>query len=354
MHHRRRPFPARRVAHLGALMLLAVVIVGGEQDSARINMVPTPSRSAIGSDALVTWTISDTLPSGALVDVALTQDDVDRFVPWWDRVDLSESTTFHADNMGPMRSGNPRSLRLADDHLLTYPIEVLLAGWQNVSGGVRPGTYRIFWWSGHSIRSAPTTFTVDPPIVGTLGAPAISLWQDVYSPQSYGMDATFLPDPLVRTTDDLTVRVTRIGQEYDRAEIWRSAVVEWTRLPDHPDAPTRIYSPIQAGVVAAASRAPGPAVRPASRELHFPVANALRDPIAGAVVSGLYRIRLAMAWNETVTSPAQPDTTFRYSIRSRGQVVRLLAPGEEPPTTCPVCGAVRSSDSAPAQRPAQP
>ena len=70
-----RSAQARRVVHLGVLLLVAVV-AAGEEFAPQISMVPTPSRAAIGSDALVTWTISDTLPSGALVDVAPSRAEV--------------------------------------------------------------------------------------------------------------------------------------------------------------------------------------------------------------------------------------------------------------------------------------
>ena len=55
------------------------------------------------------------------------------------------------------------------------------------------------------------------------------------------------------------------------------------------------------------------------------------------------------AWDDTVkpTVPNQESVSVRYSIHSLGQVIRLLAPDEQPPSTCAVCGAspVRSATS---------
>lgn len=347
MRVRRRP--GWSMVHLSVLLLLVGAADAGEELVSRFSMTPEPARAAIGTDTLVTWTITDVLPSGALVDVVLTQDDVDRFIPRWQQE--AETGNAHV-AMGPVRSAPSRSLRLADDECLAYPIEVILPGWQILLGDaqVAPGTYRITWLSGAGLRSTAASFTVDAPVAAT---PASRLRQMQHRPLSYGLEAAFLPGPVVRTTEDLSVRITRIAQEHDRPEVWRSAVVEWTRLPDQPGAATRIYSPIQAGLAKVEARQPGPASPPAARDLRIPVADAVRDPISGTVVPGLYRLRLAMAWSETIASPTRPDHPMNvlYSIRSPGQLVRILAPGEEPPPTCPICGTVRSGNGPEQRRP---
>ena len=93
------------LVRLGMALSLLQVLPGAVND-APFSLVPKPDRAAIGSVALITWTISDRLPSGALVDVVIMQDDIDRLLPRWYR-----SGTLDLPTMGPMRSGISRSLR---------------------------------------------------------------------------------------------------------------------------------------------------------------------------------------------------------------------------------------------------
>ena len=339
---------------IAALMPFLVIAAEG---NTFIPVQCAPDSIAFNSQGLTTWTLNGIYPSGELVDVVLTQDHIDQMsADWWQveptaaQVVRISDTESEIRDLG-MRSASPasRAIRLVDDHVLSFPIEVIMPGGNLLAQGRKtyPGPYRVTWKLGWGITTTPSILTFVNPSSPT--EPVMLPAGPRLSRIPYGMDATFSP-VVVRREDDLVATVNRIGAEYDRADVWRSAMVEWTRLPEQPEATTVVFSPLQAGTAAVEARGKDttPAA-PSVRAVRFPVARALQDPRTGKLAPGLYRVRLAMAWDDTVKPivPNQESVSVRYSIHSLGQVIRLLAPDEQPPSTCAVCGAspVRSATS---------
>ena len=345
-----------------ALIVMAVLLVPRQvvaaEDGTVISIQCEPTALVFGSATLSTWTLSSTQPSGALVDVVLTQDHIDQMSPsWWQMEPTPAQVTKLFDTesvINDVRMSNSRvpsrSSHLADDDVLAFPIEVIQPGGRFLANGRReyPGAYQVTWALGWGISTSAITltFATGP---GTLAMSKVMPERPHSVPLSSALDASFRP-AVVRAGDDLIATVKRISADCDRPEIWRSAVLEWTRLPERSGALTTVYSPIQAGTAVMEERTKE-AVPPSSpgQEIRFSVTKAMSDPRTGKLLPGMYRIRLAMAWDDTVVSSnaTQAPIHTRYRIHSRAQTVRVLAPGEAAPERCPFCDAPRNDQIAP-------
>lgn len=323
------------------LLLIPLLQPAAGESPAERNPIPArcvPAAVAIGSDTLTTWTFQETAAAGRLVDAVLTQEYIDAMtVSWSLAVDPDHPEAFDS----AYHSAASRAIRVEDDHVLSYPIEVIQPGWRLIDSQrpMTPGTYQLFWRFGWLARSSDVTVTLTAPAGDPPRQPPVLLRHQLIP---YGMDATFTSPAVLAPDGDLIVRVTRIGQDYDHAGVWRSACIEWTRLPAKPGAPTTVFSPFQAGLGHPEPLSAEPATASTlPKEVRFRVADAMRDPRTKEIVPGTYRIRLALAW---ITTPAasdplqQPSPPAVSSIRSLHQTIRILAPGEAPPATCSLCG----------------
>lgn len=333
------------------LALLLVVVIPGSMVAADLDILRevtarcVPDRLVIGSDNLTTWTLIDDPWAHRPEDIVLTQDHLDRMRVCWAPVPTDGKVIGDG---GLRQSPLPRRQQLSDDQVLTYPVEVILPGWRALAGPSAPPPGRVLlWWRlGSTWLTSKVTVTLALADAGAVvPIPTAPTWQ----PIPYGLDAAFgshaahanhTEQETVSLDGELVASVTRIAAAYDRPEVWRSAVIEWTRLPDQPGALTTVYSPLQAGMKIPEQLTTGNvAANTLPREVRFPVSEALRDPRTGAVAPGRYRIRLAMAWNESsAANPGEPSTLS--TIRSPAQTVRVLAKHDPAPARCPICGAV--------------
>jgi hypothetical protein len=327
-----------------ALLALAwsTLAQAGDQPTNHL-LVPasiSPTSVVKGSDTLVTWTLREEMPSGKLTEALLTQSQVDAMTFSWSLV----ADPDHPERFGGRStSGHARTIRSQDDVFLTYPVEVILPGWRLLDGvqPALPGKYRVWWSIGPAVRTTEVLWTVDEQPAGSAPLPPGQELPYVCIP--YGLDVASAPATAIAPDGELLAKVTRMPPEYDHPAVWRSAVIEWTRLPTSPGGVTTVFSPIQTGRVRPETLAAGPGDGvPHPRDLRFQVSRDLRDPRTDSVVPGTYRVRVAMTWAVQETSVDDPGrTTLRqYSIRSQPWTVRVLKDGEPVPAPCPVCGAI--------------
>lgn len=337
------PLSRRAVAmRLVILAGLAATVLGAVEGSAeQVTIRCSTDRLAIGSGDLTTWTLIDDPAAYRPEDIVLTQDHLDRMRLCWAPVG--------EDGRSPTDGGvrpvvAPRKLRMIDDQVLRYPIEIILPGWASLAGpsAPGPGTVLMWWHLGGGWGTSPVSMTLVAPAEPSVTAP---IAMPVSAPIAYGLDASFDPLEVVALSGELRVRVTRIAASYDRPEVWRSAVIEWTRLPDGAKELTTVYSPFQAGVKIVEPLTTADAVAtPMPHDLRFRVSEALRDPRTGVATPGRYRIRLAMGWKSIV--PEESSTRPQLvTIRSLPQTIRVLAHDEPLLPHCPICGARLQDDA---------
>jgi hypothetical protein len=324
------------IAALGALMA-PTVLVAVERVADEITVRCDVDRLAIGAGGVTTWTLLDDPSDYRPEDIVLTQDHIDRMRPCW--------APAGDDGRTPLESGArpvvpTRQVRMHDDAVLDYPVEIILPGWAALAepAAPTPGGLLVWWRLGGGWHTSAVALTLTTSSASPATAPVPV---PLVAPIAYALDATFDPQEAVALSGDLVARVTRIAVRYDRPEIWRSAVIEWTRLPNGAKTPTTVYSPFQAGVKGVEPLTTVAAVAAVAttlpHDVRFRVSEALRDPRTGMTPPGRYRIRLAMGWQ--AADPESSAHPVLVTIRSLPQIIRVLAEGEPMPPRCPICNA---------------
>jgi hypothetical protein len=331
---------------LPALLFLSLTIapLSAADDSSTV-IIPTscePAHINVGADALTYWTFSEQTPSGKLVEAVLTQGMVDTLnINWLASV---SPTSLPSDGQiyGHILSPPSRYVKTEDDFLLSYPLTVILPSRKmfNINSPILQGEYSVWIRFSSYIQSKQVTLHVMAlDDVNSREVDGSQYYSQVRLP--YGIDAIFQPEEIITANEQLISTVTRMPLEHDRPEVWKNAVLEWTRLPKKKGESTVVFSPFQAMTVLpeilTAERRP---VKSDYRPISFKVKEALRDPIVGKVIPGIYKIRLAMAWKKSDNPQEGLKRTqgTTYIISSQHQTIEVLEEGAVPPARCPVCG----------------
>ncbi|MBA3936194.1 MAG: hypothetical protein H0X38_01945 [Planctomycetes bacterium] len=308
-----------------------------------VRCIPDPI--VLGVTALTTWSII-ARPSydGSPGDVILSRDHVDRMV-----FGMMTEVTLAGESDGFSRTRERRVLPVAEDQILTMPVEVIMPGWRMFASGARKpfaGMLECWWDIGELATTAktPLALVAPPPPASLPGAadPPPRVRQAFQ-----GLDGGLVSTPALTTADDLIFHLTRVPDEYAQPEAWASGAIEWTRLPTRAGGATVVFSPFRAGLRQLAGPGGVAAALPALPcDLHFPVAQALQDPRTGLVPPGIYSVRLAMVRR---TVPVGGDTSGPLILvlaHTPHRFVQILARDEQPVPLCPACGVRLPSDPA--------
>jgi hypothetical protein len=230
------------------------------------------------------------------------------------------------------QSSAQRRLPLAQDHVLAFPIEVILPGWRMFfRSSPKPFPCEVdYWWSfGDLTRSKRAKVTLVLPAIPPDSLPVLEpapLIKQLPGGSTIPITATMESQVVRSTEEDLIFSVVRLDPACDRPEAWACASVEWIRLPMLGGEPTVVYSHFRAGVrrPQAGVGEAQPSVLP--RQLKYSVSEALRDPRSGALLPGAYVVRLAMAF----LSPTPEGRPEMLLARSRHWTIQVHAPGQLP------------------------
>ncbi len=305
----------------------------------------SPDPIVLGVTALTTWTISPRPTyDGSPADVILSRDHVDRMV-----FGMMTEVTLAGESDGFSRTRERRVLPVAQDQILTLPVEVILPGWRMFASGARKpfaGKLECWWDIGELATTAKTPLAlVAPPLPATLPGsadPPPRIRQAIQE-----LDGVLVSTGAVTTADDLIVHLTHVPVEYAQPEAWASAAIEWTRLPTRAGDATVVFSPFRAGLRQLVG--PGGAVAEVPMmpsDLHFPVSQALQDPRTGLVPPGIYSVRLAMVRRAVPVGGDTSGAQILILAHTAHRFIQVLARDEQALPLCPTCGARLPSDPA--------
>ncbi len=190
-----------------------------------------------------------------------------------------------------------------DGFVLPLPVEVVLPGWWGyvrMDGGPLAGR--------HDCELRLTSDLLAPSVPIDLIAPEDGWPRKVEAPSWLGYTSSSLfwrvkidCGHVLRPDDAITVSLQAVPQGSGArvlSTLWDGAQLEWTRLPSRAGEASRVFSPFQAEMAPSSAIADGAetleaGVDPGLKARSFTVSDALKDPLDGRLVPGVYRIRIA-------------------------------------------------------------